>query len=52
MRWVLLVAALFGSLILVRRATENAGLEWLGLAAVWVTVGFYVVVTSYRARKP
>jgi hypothetical protein len=49
---VLLVAALFGSLVLVRRATENAGLEWLGSIALLVTIGFYVYVTSYRARKP
>jgi hypothetical protein len=43
---------LFGSLVLVRRATENAGLEWLGSIALLVTIGFYVYVTSYRARKP
>ena len=52
MQMNLLVAAMFGSLLLVQRTTENAGLEWLGSVAVWVTIGFCVYVTSYRARKP
>ena len=52
MQMNLLVAAMFGSLLLVQRTTENAGLEWLGSIALLVTIGFYVYVTSYRARKP
>jgi hypothetical protein len=52
MQMNLLVAAMFGSLLLVQRTTENAGLEWLGSVAVCVAMGFYVFLHSYRAEKP
>jgi hypothetical protein len=52
MQMNLLVAAMFGSLLLVQRTTENAGLEWLGSVAVWITIGFYVFRYSYRTPKP
>ena len=39
MQMNLLVAAMFGSLLLVQRTTENAGLEWLGSVAFWIRSG-------------